>query len=77
MKKRYTLTLDPTVVELINSDNRSAVVNAILKEHYQYGARDKLYEYVVDKLLQDVRLSDYVFNKSQENRTEEDNYDGY
>ena len=46
MKNRFTFTLDQSVVDNLPKQNKSAVVNAILKEHFQNEGREKLYEYI-------------------------------
>lgn len=53
MKNRFTFTLDQSVVDNLPKQNKSAVVNAILKEHFQNEGREKLYAYIKERLLND------------------------
>lgn len=63
MKNRFTFTLDQYVVDNLPKQNKSAVVNAILKEHFQAEGKDKLFSYIKARLLKDEGFMKSLNNK--------------
>lgn len=63
LKKRITVSIDPALFRLLDKRNRSGHVETIIREHFQYAAKEKLFGYIENRLLQKYDIKERIFNE--------------
>ena len=57
LKKRITISISTDLYARLDKRNRSGDVENILTQHFQYANREKLYDWIKNRLLQDPEFN--------------------
>ena len=58
--KRITITIEEGLYDKLPKYGKSGAINVILKHHYQQEGREKLWEYIKQKILADKDIGDWI-----------------
>lgn len=66
--KRITITIEEGLYDKLPKYGKSGVINLLIKQHYQNEGFDQLYEKLMQRLLKDKRMNDWIALTARETR---------